>query len=282
MLIYIGIGFEIITQLVQKGCLVYMCARNQEKASEAIQKIQNSVPLAKIKYIKMDMQDLKSVQKGAKEFLELESHLDLLINNAGIMAQPFSLSADGIEAQFATNHLGHHLLTNQLLPALLAAPEKPRIVNLSSGGHWLAPSAGICDLNQINDPAFLNDVSRYGQSKLANILHARGFDKRYGDKIIINSLHPGWVNTELYGHMKSSTFSSFAQHVNSLLALTPLQGALTALYVATSPDIVKNDWRARYFAPIAYLEKPSKQGVSDVLSEKLWTMSESLISEKLE
>jgi WW domain-containing oxidoreductase len=109
------------------------------------------------------------------------------------MFTPFSFSKDGIEIQFATNHLGHFYLTKSLLPHLFKSKAMPRVVNISSVAHLSGPSQGICTLEELNNEATMNNLTRYGHSKLANILFSKGLDERYGDKLIVNSAHPGWV-----------------------------------------------------------------------------------------
>ena len=188
-----GIGFETVLQMAKKQCKVYLGARSREKAEAAIAKMKEIDSSVDVVFVQMDLQDLASVKKAAADFSSKEDHLDILVNNAGIMASPFALSKDGVEAQFATNHLGHFFLTNSLIPKLLKSKETPRVVNVSSVAHLAAPNVGIYSLEEMNDSNTMNNATRYGQSKLANILFSKGLNERYGDKIICNSLHPGWV-----------------------------------------------------------------------------------------
>lgn len=190
-----GIGFCTVLELARKGANVYLAARSEDKANEAIRKIKEEVKEAKVTFLKLDLMDLKQVQESAKEFVAKEPVLDILINNAGIMVPPFGLTKDGIESQFGTNHVGHFLFTRELLPTILKSPE-PRIINLSSSAHRLAPKEGIL-FDKINDASALNNWGRYGQSKCANLLFSRALNKRYGDKIYVNSVMPGVVATEL-------------------------------------------------------------------------------------
>jgi NAD(P)-dependent dehydrogenase (short-subunit alcohol dehydrogenase family) len=276
-----GIGYETCLECCRKGAHVYLAARSEQRATDAIEKIKKEIPQAKITFLKLDLQDLKQVQSAAQEFKGRESKLDVLVNNAGIMACPFELTKDGIESQFATNHVGHFLLTRELLPSLeKAAPS--RVVNLSSIAHISHPKGGI-DFENINNPDAMNNATRYGQSKLANMLFSAGLDKRYGDKIYVNSVHPGFVHTELIRGVKqsSSILGAMGSFVSSIIALTPKQGALTSLYCATSPDIVAKNLKNKYFIPIAQLDTPRPIGQDLSLADKLWEFTEKLVNEKL-
>ena len=191
-----------------------MCARSPEKGTAAIANIKKTHPSAHISLLQMDLMDLTSVVTAAKHFLTLETTLHGLVNNAGIMATPFELTKDGHEAQWQTNYLAHWVLTEHLLPLLLQTA-KPlpagsvRIVNLTSSGHLSAPKGGINF-----DDLSLKDGgpwARYGQSKLANILHTKTLHKRYGPggsgssrnggegegEIWVSCVHPGLVETNL-------------------------------------------------------------------------------------
>lgn len=208
------------------------------------------------------------------------------------MAGPFRLTKDGVEEQFGTNHLGHFLFTRELLPVLLNTPHA-RVVNVSSVAHGNAPSQGI-DFENINQESAMSNWTRYGQSKLANILFSLALDKRYGDKLFVNSLHPGmminahlnmigWVKTELIrGVQESSPFlARVSDFFTSFLALDPLRGAFTSLYVATSPDIVSKNIKAKYFIPLADSEDPIPLAKDQTLADRLWDFSEKLVAEKL-
>lgn len=276
-----GIGFQTTLQLIKKGAHVYLAARNPTRAQEAINNIKNQVPNAKITHLLLDLTDLKQVQKAANEFKSKETRLDVLINNAGIMAGPFALTKDGIEEQFGTNHLGHFLFTRELIPTLLQTKDS-RIVNVSSVAHTAAPAQGIL-FDSINDEKVMNNWDRYGQSKLANLLFSAGLHKRFGDSIWINSVHPGWVRTELLrGTEKSSPFlAKIGSFLGYFLGLDPLRGAYTSLYVATSPDIITQKLSNKYFIPLANNENPSDLATNSELAETLWEFSESLCNEKL-
>ncbi|KAH0424301.1 hypothetical protein CcaCcLH18_11652 [Colletotrichum camelliae] len=205
-----GIGYHTVARLAEHGAHVYMCVRSLEKGTRAIAEINETCPSANVDLLEMDLTDLTSVVAAAKYFLTLETTLHGLVNNAGIMATPFEVTKDGHEALWQVNYLAHWVLTEQMLPLMLRtsanlAPGSVRIVNLTSSGHLGAPKGGI----DFNDPS-LKDGSpwtRYGQSKLANILHARSLHERYGPgscsaqngegEIWVSSVHPGMVETNI-------------------------------------------------------------------------------------
>jgi NAD(P)-dependent dehydrogenase (short-subunit alcohol dehydrogenase family) len=262
-------------EIVRAGGKVYLAARSKERAEKAIETIKKETGKDSIEFLHLDLADLKQTKEAAAAFLRKGVALDVLVNNAGIMAPPFELSKDGIESQFATNHVGHFLFTREILPALFKTT-KPRIVNLSSLYHKYAPPEGIN----------FDTWTRYGQTKLANILFSRALHKRYVNKgLLVNSVHPGFVDTELTRGPVASygvLFSPFIKLAKILFALSPQQGALTQLYVATSPDIESKSICNKYFVPIAMEEKTSiPLAESDELADKLWDFTEKLVNDKL-
>nr|AFK45926.1 unknown [Medicago truncatula] len=201
-----GIGTETTRVLALHGVHVIMAVRNKVNANNTREAILKEIPSAKIDVMELDLSSLESVKKFASEFNSSGLPLNILINNAGVMACPFMLSNDNIELQFATNHLGHFLLTNLLLDTMkkTASESKTegRIVNVSSEAHKFAYSEGI-RFDKINEQSSYSKWGAYGQSKLANILHANQLTKHFKDdgvNIIANSLHPGGIATNLYRH----------------------------------------------------------------------------------
>lgn len=178
---------------------LYLAARTQSKAEAAIAEIKAAVPNASVEFLQLDLSSFDSVKKAADRFNSRSDRLDILVNNAGIMAVPWSTTKEGYEIQFGTNHMGHALFTKLLMPTLLKTAEEPnsdvRVINLSSEGHNMAPTQGI-----IYDQKAMENIGtwrRYGQAKLANILHARELATRY-PSITATSLHPGVIKTDLY------------------------------------------------------------------------------------
>ncbi|KAM7531833.1 hypothetical protein LguiB_035243 [Lonicera macranthoides] len=176
-----GIGLETARVLALRKAHVIIAARNMDSANEAKQLILKENQTARIDVLKLDLCSIKSIKAFADHFKSLNLPLNILINNAGIMFCPYQLSEDGIEIQFATNHLGHFLLTNLLLDKMKetakASGIEGRIVNLSSIAHQHTYFGGI-SFDRINDPKSYSDKKAYGQSKLANILHANELSRR--------------------------------------------------------------------------------------------------------
>ncbi|KAJ3549858.1 hypothetical protein NM208_g288 [Fusarium decemcellulare] len=244
-----GIGYYTVAYLAEHGAHLYMCARSLEKGKAAITNIKKMHPSANIDLLQMDLMDLSSVVAAAKRFLSLETTLHGLINNAGIMATPFEMTKDGHEAQWQTNYLSHWVLTEHLLPLMIQTSKKSppgsvRIVNLTSAGHLSAPKSGINF-----DDLSLKDSSqwaRYGQSKLANILHTKTLHKKYGPgspgegEIWMSSVHPGMVDTNLT--TPTDQAGGGMASVMSVLRLLKLtwpadKGSWNTLFCAASQDM---------------------------------------------
>ncbi|EPZ37027.1 NAD(P)-binding protein [Rozella allomycis CSF55] len=239
-----GIGFVTVRELARKNCHVFLGSRSKEKADIAIQKIKEVIPNANVEFLGMDLLSLESVDAAVHDFKAKGLPLHILINNAGIMACPFSLSKDGIESQFATNHVAHFRLTTGLLP-ILEASRPSRIVNVSSMAHKWADSF---DLNELNNEKKYSKWTAYGVSKLSNIYFTRELSRRLEEKgvndLYVNCVHPGVVNTELTRH---NSFFGLTKFFASLFFISPDQGAMTQLYVATNQDIERNNYKGQYF-----------------------------------
>ncbi|CAK4102292.1 unnamed protein product [Aphanomyces euteiches] len=195
------------------------------------------------------------------------------------MIPPFQLSADGIESQFATNHVAHHALTVALLP-ILEASAPSRVVVVSSDAHKVTPGQNGLDPDNLNNESKYSKWKWYGQSKIANIFFARELSRQLRERgvnnVYVNTLHPGVVRTELVRH----TFW-LLRWIFSLFQISADDGAKTQLYVATSDDIVKNDWHGMYFVPIAKLSETNANGKNAEEAKKLWAFTEALIKEKV-
>uniref|UniRef100_A0A453DZX1 Short-chain dehydrogenase TIC 32, chloroplastic n=1 Tax=Aegilops tauschii subsp. strangulata TaxID=200361 RepID=A0A453DZX1_AEGTS len=272
-----GIGLETSRVFALRGAHVIIAARNTE-ASEARKRIMEIHPLARVDVLKLDLSSLKSVRAFADQFNSMNLPLNILINNAGVMFCPFQLSEDEVEMQFATNHLGHFLLTNLLLDNMKTTAKSTgiegRIVNLSSVAHLHTYPKGIL-FDQLNDKKIYNDKMAYGQSKLANILHAKELSRRLkeeGANITVNCVHPGLIMTNLMRH--SFALMKAIQVVTYLFWKNVPQGAATTCYVGLNPQL--KGVTGKYFADCNE-EKTSKHAKSDVLAKQLWEFSEELI-----
>ena len=255
-------GYHTVAYLAEHGAHVYLCARSQEKGTAAIINIKKTHPLARVDLLQMDLMDLTSVVTAANRFLKLETALHALVNNAGIMATPFEMTKDGHEAQWQTNYLAHWVLTEHLLPlmrrtAKTLPPGGVRIVNLTSSGHLGAPKGGINfqDLSLKDGGPW----SRYGQSKLANILHTKTLHTIFGPgsanarngegEIWVSCVHPGLVETNLATSVRETGFG-----VATLLSTSRMLGLLwpadkgswNSLFCAASADM-KAEQSGEYF-----------------------------------
>ncbi|KAK9724655.1 hypothetical protein RND81_05G090100 [Saponaria officinalis] len=246
--------------------------------NEVKDKIVQEIPAAKVDTMELDLSSMASVRKFVSEYKSSNRPLNLLINNAGVMATPFTLSKDNIELQFATNHLGHFLLTHLLLDSMkktaCESGREGRIVNVSSEAHRFAYPEGI-RFDKLNDPASYQSWRAYGQSKLANILHAKELTKRLKDEgvqITANSLHPGTINTNLFRY-NSFVDSVFSKLGNYVLKSVP-QGAATTCYVALHPQV--KGVSGEYFSD-SNVAKPTSVAEDATLAEKLWDFSMNLI-----
>ena len=283
-------GLYTVARLAQHGAHVYMCARSTSKGSDAIKTIKSTYPQANITLLETDHMSLSSVVSAAKVVSSNEEQLHGLINNAGIMATPPQISKDGYEAQWQTNYLAHWVFTSHLLPLLLhtsrtLSPGSVRIVNLTSGGHYWAPKGGI---NFADTSLREKDgMARYGQSKLANVLHAKTLNKLYGPgsssaksgngEIWTSSVHPGLVETNL------NAPSELGAPMKALIWAAGLfggrfdadRGSWTSVFCAASPKM-KKEQSGTYFERIAKPGWQSGHAKDMDLGAKLeeWTMDE--------
>ncbi|KAF2639335.1 NAD(P)-binding protein [Massarina eburnea CBS 473.64] len=276
-----GLGKQTIEYLAAHSpARIYLAARTESKATAAIRDIQSSVPNAVIEYLPLDLTSFASIAAAASTFKARETRLDILINNAGIMMTPYSLTQEGYEIQFGTNHIGHALLTKLLLPVLLSTAEQPgadvRVVNLSSLGHRFAPSGGIIWDQAALEKQYTN--RRYGQSKLANILFTNEFAARY-PSITSVSIHPGVIITDLYTSVSANPLVKFAVWIyGSLFRFLPGHfldtkgGALNQTWAAVAPkEEVENG--ALYF-PVGKKNGGSAYARDQGLAKKLWEWTE--------
>ena len=229
-----GLGLETCRQLAKHNPHIYLAARTPSKAEAAIADIKGTVPNANITYLQLDLASLESVKKAANTFNAESDKLDILINNAGVMALPASTTKDGYEIQFGTNHIGHFFFTKLLMPTLQRTAEDKRdvrIVNLSSKGHELPPKGGLALKDARSNMDSYNTWVRYGQSKLANLLFTRELSRRY-PAIKSMALHPGGIETGLaQGFQDEHPFlTKILRPITAPFLTTVQQGALTQLF----------------------------------------------------
>jgi len=280
-----GLGYATMVALAGHGAHVFLACRSQKRALEAIERakkeIKESYPYTtspKLEFLELDLNDMNKTRKAADEFLSRGLPLHLLVNNAGLIC-PFQLSADGIEKQFAVTHLGHFVFTTALLDKLKAS-QPSRIVVLNSMSHENAASGGI-DFDTLNDESKLDNLGRQSRAKLAIILFAKALARRVAsERVYVNIVYPGVVTpSEPIGD--EGVFRGPIKWTLNLMykinGCSPKEGALTQLYVATSPEIVNKDIRGRYFIPGSNEIQPSKTAKDEGLQERLWEYSECMV-----
>jgi NAD(P)-dependent dehydrogenase (short-subunit alcohol dehydrogenase family) len=267
-----GIGYEMARALARKGATVILACRNKDKGEAAVRQIAQEYPEAKAELMELDLSDLASVRRFTDEFIGKYGRLDILINNAGIMATPFGRTTDGFELQFGTNHLGHFALTGLLLDLIIRAPGA-RVVTVSSGGHRF----GKIDFDNLNGEKDYDRRGAYAQSKLANLLFTYELQRRFesaGIDALSVAAHPGWTVTNLQVHWR------MLQVLNPFIGQEPVMGALPALYAATAPDVQGGD----YYGPRGWQElrgHPTRVKSNDsshdmAVAARLWNVSEAL------
>ncbi|KAL0943162.1 short-chain dehydrogenase reductase family [Colletotrichum truncatum] len=275
-----------------------LAGRNPTKVQQTADAISGAHSSVTTKTLELDLGSFKNVRKAAETVNGWDDvpHIDVLVNNAGIMAVPFKLTEDGFESQFGTNHLGPFLFTNLIINKVLAAPE-PRIVTISSDGHRLGHIRWT-DYN-FNDGKHYNQWHAYGQSKTANCLMALALAEKLGRKGLLSfSAHPGVIMTNLSNHLED--FDSLSKLKSSLgeqdirmgtkfmwsdfKFKTPDQGVATHIYAAFSPDLKATDVNGKYFQDChvadQYNEEVYPWATDKTDADRLWKLSEKLVGEE--
>nr|XP_046254608.1 retinol dehydrogenase 13 [Scatophagus argus]XP_046254609.1 retinol dehydrogenase 13 [Scatophagus argus]XP_046254610.1 retinol dehydrogenase 13 [Scatophagus argus]XP_046254611.1 retinol dehydrogenase 13 [Scatophagus argus]XP_046254612.1 retinol dehydrogenase 13 [Scatophagus argus] len=271
-----GIGKETSRELACRGARVVMACRDLTRAEQAAEEIRRSTGNGNVVIRHLDLASLYSVRQFAKDFLESEDRLDILINNAGVMMCPRWLTEDGFETQLAVNHLGHFLLTNLLLPKLRSSTPS-RVVTVSSIAH----RGGRIDFDDLffsRRP--YSPLESYRQSKLANVLFSRELARRLkGSGVSSFCLHPGVIRTELGRHVQSwvPLLGILLSLPSLLLMKTPTQGSQTTVYCAVTPGLEGRS--GRYFSDCAEKEA-APEGQDDMAARRLWEESARLVGLK--
>jgi len=231
-----GLGAETARALAERGARVTLTVRDLAKGEAAAETIRKSTGNPKVDVMALELMSLDSVRAFAREFSARHETLNVLINNAGVMACPLARTANGWESQFATNHIGHFLLTGLLTP-LLVASAPSRVVSVSSRGHRFSPVV-FEDIHFERRP--YDKWSAYGQAKTANVLFAVELDRRLaGRDVRANALHPGGIRTELGRHLSQDDIAELMSRApgGKMEWKTPEQGAATSAWAATAPEL---------------------------------------------
>jgi NAD(P)-dependent dehydrogenase (short-subunit alcohol dehydrogenase family) len=261
-----GLGYESMRVLALRGAHVIGTARTLPKATEACASVQGrTTPVA------LELTDFASVVNCAASVAMLSDRLDILLCNAGVMEVPAAEQINGIERHLVTNHLGHFLLTNRLLPQLTAAPQG-RVVVVASGAYKQAPAAGI-EFDNLSGERDYEPRKAYGQSKLANYLFVRELARRQaGTRVTANSLQPGVIMTNLGRYLP--WYQLVAANLIGWTFMKSVEaGAATQVYLATAPALAGV---SGYFFKDCNPFLPGGNMENDELAAKLWAVSEDL------
>ncbi|MDQ1045357.1 oxidoreductase [Streptomyces sp. V4I2] len=274
-----GLGYVTARELARRGARVVLACRSEARGTEAGDRMAAEVPGAEVEFGRLDLGDLASVRRFAAAFPY--DRLDLLVNNAGVMALPYGTTADGFETQFGVNHLGHFALTGLLLPTLLGTPGA-RVVTVSSTMH----SVANIDITDLNSERRYRRWIAYARSKTANLLFTHELARRlpaHGSDLVAAAAHPGYAATNLQtegARMSGRRVSErFMQIGNRFFAQSAEAGALPTLYAATAPEVRPDSFTGPAFAGWRGSPAPSWRApwtVDDRAGERLWTASEEL------
>lgn len=276
-----GIGLEAARLLSKAGARVILAGRDTRKGATALYRVGQNEAHARLSFEPFDLGELSQVEDAAGRIMREHDRLDILINNAGVMApKDRATTKDDFELQFGTNHLAHFALTGHLLPLLRRTPGA-RVVSVAS----LAARFGQMDFDDLQSTAQYRPMQVYGQSKLANLLFIRELARRsamHSWGVLAAAAHPGWSRTNLVanGPGKGGVTGFFGGVFEPLLAQSATDGALPVITAATDPDIAPNDYVGpdRWFglkgAP-ARAGRPARAD-SDADAQRLWDMSEAL------
>jgi NAD(P)-dependent dehydrogenase (short-subunit alcohol dehydrogenase family) len=273
-----GIGYQAALELARHGAHVLMGVRSRAKGEAALARLLREAPRASAEIVELDMASLASIRRFAEGYA---GPLDVLVNNAGVMALPTrELTEDGFERQFGTNHLGHFALTGLLMPKLLAA-SAPRVVTVSS----LAHRNGTMDFDNLQSEKSYVPWDAYNQSKLANLLFARELDRRVraaGLSLRSIPVHPGISRTSIIdnGPGGGSLKMVMLKILSPLITQDDAAGALPTLYGATAPEAKGGEYIGpdgfQAFRGSPTVEQPRPQALDEAAGKRLWSVSEQL------
>lgn len=281
-----GIGFEAVEAFTTKGAEVISACRDTEKGEKAKVEILVNNPEAKIEVIALDLMDLNSIRKFAETFKSKYKKLDVLLNNAGIMMNPYGLTKDGFESQMGTNHLGHFTLTGLLLDLIKSTPNS-RVVNISSSAH----NMGKMNFNNLlfeNGKGY-SRIKAYGRSKIANLLFTYELQKRFesiNSSSIAVAAHPGISDTKLGRHFENIWFVKLMMPVYRRMVQTAAMGALPGIRASTDLNAKGSEYYGpggkgeRTGYPVLVESNPASHNMED--ARKLWEISENLTGVKFD
>ncbi len=273
-----GLGLVIARELARHHARVVLACRDLDKGQRALDTIRDAAPDALLELLELDLESLHSISAFAEGVCATHDGIDLLINNAGVMAPPRRETADGFELQLGTNHLGHFALTAQIIGAMQHR-EDARVVTLASNAHKM----GRIDFDDLQSQRRYRRWSAYGQSKLANLMFALELDRRLrasGSHLKSLAAHPGYAATNLQAAAAPMLDRLAMRATNSLVAQSADMGALSPLYAATHPGLeggvyVGPDGIGE-FRGHPHVSSPNRAARDLDVAERLWEVSEGL------
>lgn len=281
-----GLGFESVKACVEKDAEVILACRNIQKGETAKSEIVKTYPKANIQVMELDLMDLSSIKDFASSFNAKYNRLDVLLNNAGIMMTPYSMTKDGFESQLGTNHLGHFALTGQLFDIIQKTPES-RIVNISS----LAHKGGTFDFEDLlySNGSSYDPMKAYRRSKMANLLFTYELQRKLAatqsDTIAV-AAHPGVSMTNLANHLKGSFMFKIFELIGGFISHDPAKGALPGIRASIDPTVHGGE----YYGPDGMMEMKgnpvkvasNKASHNQEDARKLWEVSEQMTGVKFD
>jgi NAD(P)-dependent dehydrogenase (short-subunit alcohol dehydrogenase family) len=279
-----GLGLAVARELARHGAQVVLACRNTDKGARAKSEIEAAAPGAHLELAALDLGELASVRSFAEGFRAQHEGLDLLINNAGVMAPPRRETSDGFELQLGTNYLGHFALTGQLIGAMRDRPGA-RVVTVSSNAHKM----GRIDFEDLQSERRYRRWGAYAQSKLADLLFALELDRRLraaGWHVESLAAHPGYAATNLQTAAPPLLDALVMRVSNVLLAQSADAGALPVLYAATQPDLEGGTYVGPdgpgEFRGHPHIATPSAGAFDADVAARLWSVSEELTGVRFE
>ncbi|KAF9586637.1 Retinol dehydrogenase 12 [Lunasporangiospora selenospora] len=269
-----GLGYETAKALVEAGYFTIIACRSIQKGKEAALKIEETTGVKnKISVMALDLSSFKSIEEFAAQFRSLgHAHLDVLINNAGVMDMPFQSTKDGFEMQFGVNHLGHFALTMRLLPLLNKAPQG-RVVVLTSGSMYASDNIHY---DRLQSSKGYSRLGHYAYSKLANMLFTKALDRRLRQaaaqnkqavKITVNACHPGACLTEISRH---DLMLNVVMSCVKAVCRSALVGSMSTVYLALAPEV--ENVSGEYFVD-QIPRMPNPIALNEKAQEELWQKS---------
>ncbi|KAL6899932.1 hypothetical protein GGI43DRAFT_427645 [Trichoderma evansii] len=288
-------GFFVETIAKAQPSTLILAGRSEERTRKTASVIQAAYPNIKVYTLHLNLSSLAAVREAAATVYSWQHTpvIDVIVNNAGLMATDFSLTVDGYETQLASNHLGHFLFTNLVMQKLLAS-KSPRVVNVSSDGHRLSPIRWA-DHNFSNGETY-NRWRAYGQSKTANMLMAISLAEKLGPKhgLTAFSLHPGVISTSLGAHLDFSVEIAELAAVDKSLGnaegwadfkwKTPERGVATHIYAAFEPSLKERNGAYLENSHVAdpYTDTVKPWATSSIEADRLWKLSEKLVGQEFQ